>query len=112
MSTFTAITRAIFGDDHTTAPPSAPPVEDPQLIDLENHFDSMPGADHLNWRTSVSDLLELLGVEHDPESRAALARELGATEWTGTPEDDAWLHARLMRGIEHNGARVPPEFTE
>ncbi len=111
MSSFSAIVHAIFGDDRTGAAPSAPPRDEPQLIDIENHLDSISGADHLNWRTSLGDLLELLGVEHDAESRAALASEFGATDWRGTPEDEAWLHGQIMRGIEHRGGRVPPEFT-
>jgi hypothetical protein len=87
------------------------PHPEPHAIDIENHLDAFPGADHLNWRTSIVDLLELIGVDSSPEAREALAQELG---YDGPPDDsrdrDNWLHARVLADLADHGGIVPPEF--
>ncbi len=91
-------------------PLDAPPPE-PHAIDVENHLDSMPGADHLNWRTSIVDLMRLIGVDSSPEAREALALELGYDGPQGDTRDrDNWLHARVMADLADHGGIVPPEF--
>ena len=83
-----------------------------QLVDVENHLDSMPGADHLNWRTSIVDLMKLLGIDSDYESRKALAEELGDGDYSGSAEDNVWLHRQVMKGLHDNGGRVPSQFMD
>ena len=129
MSIFGKIKDAIFGKAHakpaptptidtTQAPGSPPPPpaavdSDPApLVDVENHMDSMPGADRLNWRTSIVDLMKLLGIESDYESRKALAQELGRTDYSGSAEDNVWLHRQVMGELARNGGKVPPEFLD
>lgn len=131
MSIFGKIKDAIFGTDAKAqeAPRTAPtpkpkptgnawadaPVVEPKakpVVDVQNHLDSMPGADSLNWRTSIVDLMKLIGVDSDYESRKALANELGRDEYSGTAEDNRWLHQRTMRELSANGGRVPEEFLD
>jgi hypothetical protein len=132
MSIFGKIRDAILGNHaeaRTTPPPavdtSAAPgraAEPPAhvgargtwggVIDVENHLDSMPGADRLNWRTSIVDLMKLIGVPSDYESRQALAQELGRPEYSGSAEDNVWLHKRTMRELAQNGGTVPAEFLD
>ena len=81
-------------------------------IDVENSLDSMPGSDRLNWRTSIVDLMKLIGVDSDYESRKALAQELGRPEYSGSAEDNVWLHRRTMRELSQHGGRVPAEFLD
>lgn len=125
MSIFGKIRDAIFGKKEkpaptpTTAPPgtgkAGVPHAEPRpvhVIDVENHLDSMPGADHLNWRTSIVDLMKLIGVDSDYDSRKALAVEMGREDYSGTAEDNVWLHQRVMRELAANGGRVPDEFLD
>lgn len=62
----------------------------------------------LNWRTSIVDLMKLLGIDASHENRRELARELG---YTGDMNDSAamnvWLHRRVMQELEKNGGKVP-----
>ncbi|MCV0382413.1 MAG: DUF3597 domain-containing protein [Erythrobacter sp.] len=81
-------------------------------IDVPNHLDSMPGADRLNWRTSIVDLMKLIGVDSNYESRKALAQELGRPEYSGSAEDNVWLHRRTMQELSKNGGTVPAEFLD
>lgn len=140
MSIFGKIRDAIFGTAHakpapsptvdtTQAPGQAPgrpaPTPDgggsargggggsaPPLIDVENHMDSLPGADRLNWRTSIVDLMKLLGIDSDYDARKALAQELGRADYSGTAEDNVWLHRQVMGELARNGGRVPAEFVD
>lgn len=127
MSIFGKIKDAIFGkpaqaqDIPRTAPQPAPtgnafadaPIVAPTrpeattLINVENSLDSMPGADRLNWRTSIVDLMKLIGVDSDYESRKALATEMGREDYSGDAEDNIWLHKRVMQELANNGGEVP-----
>lgn len=93
-----------------TAPSAAPQPSQPQptsVVNVENSLDSMPGADRLNWRTSIVDLMKLIGVDSDFESRQALASEMGRTDYKGDAEDNVWLHKRVMQELANNGGQVP-----
>lgn len=141
MGIFSSIKRAIFGEDAesretaeappaatarpgTAAPRSVPPKAPPPTgtptshsvrvsqVDVENSLDSMPGADRLNWRTSIVDLMKLIGVDSDFESRKALAHELGRADYSGDAEDNVWLHRKTMQELSRNGGKVPAEFLD
>ena len=134
MGIFSSIKDAIFGkDDEPQARPAARPATKPRTttpprtatptptasrsaqvsqVDVENRLDSMPGADRLNWRTSIVDLMKLIGVDSDYESRKALASELGRKDYGGSAEDNVWLHRRTMQELGRNGGKVPAEFLD
>lgn len=125
MGIFSKIKDAIFGKEakaneapvKTKAGDSraAAPVTQSQtkpIIDVENSLDSMPGADRLNWRTSIVDLMKLIGVDSSYENRKALAQELGRENYEGNAEDNIWLHKRTMRELSANGGKVPAEFLD
>ena len=42
----------------------------------------------------------------------ALAQELGRPEYSGSAEDNVWLHKRTMRELSANGGKVPAEFLD
>lgn len=77
------------------------------VVNVENSLDSMPGADRLNWRTSIVDLMKLINVDSDFESRKALAVEMGRSDYKGDAEDNVWLHKRVMQELANNGGKVP-----
>ena len=124
MGIFSSIRKAIFGEDKpkpapaprpaaAAAPPATPATPEPvHVVDVENRLDSMPGADRLNWRTSIVDLMKLIGVDSDYESRKALAQELGRAEYSGSAEDNVWLHKKTMQALADNGGKVPGEFLD
>ena len=123
MGIFSKIKDAIFGKDAKAqeAPPASTPVNAPAtaprdesvpMVNVENSLDSMPGADRLNWRTSIVDLMKLINVDSSYENRKALAQELGREDYSGTAEDNIWLHRRTMQELSANGGRVPPEFLD
>ena len=72
----------------------------------------MPGADNLNWRDSIVDLLKLIGVDPSFANRKELAGELGDTNYSGTAEENLWLHKKTMQELAKNGGKVPAEFLD
>lgn len=127
MSIFGKIKDAIFGKAHaapaptptidTTQAPGSPAPQPSEAaavteIDVTNSLDSMPGADRLNWRTSIVDLMKLIGVDSDYDSRKALAQEMGRADYSGSAEDNVWLHRQVMGELSRNGGKVPAEFLD
>lgn len=115
MRMFTSIREAIYGnrrrEGDAVDAQSDPERPEPHAIDIENHLDSMPGADHLNWRSSIVDLMDLLGVDSSDEARRLLAEELGYDAPAGDARDrDNWLHTRVLAELADHGGIVPPEF--
>ena len=86
---------------------AAPKPQPLQEVDLERQLDAKPGADKLNWRTSIVDLMKLVGIDASYENRKELAQELGRQDYSGSAEDNIWLHKRTMEELAKNGAKVP-----
>ncbi len=122
MSIFSNILAKIFPSDHpavvasapaapaptpATAAPAPAPVQAPP-VDVEAVISAMPGAPSLNWKTSIVDLLKVLGLDSSLDSRKALARELG---YSGSTDDSAtmniWLHKEVVAKLSANGGKVP-----
>ena len=64
-----------------------------------------------NWRTSIVDLMKLLGLDSSLDNRKSLAGELG---YTGDTNDSAtmnvWLHKQVMAKLAENGGIVPADL--
>jgi hypothetical protein len=126
MSIFSSIMAKIFPSASAAAPaaaedtataaapaadtPAAPPAAI-TVVDVEKLLDSMPGAAQLNWRTSIVDLLKLLGLDSSLESRKQLASELSYAEDTSdSAKMNIWLHRQVMTKLAANGGKVPSDL--
>ena len=87
-----------------------------QQIDVEQvliEIQSQKGNPDLNWRTSIVDLMKLLGLDSSLENRKELATELGYSgEKDGSAEMNIWLHKAVMRELAKNGGKVPANLTD
>ena len=103
-----ATATAAAGTTGTSAP-AMPPV-DVEAI-LKDLSAKNPGPS--NWRTSIVDLMKLLGLDSDLASRKELAKELG---YTGDTADSAtmnvWLHKQVMTKLAANGGKVPADLRD
>ena len=95
------------------APAVAPPPSIP-LGDVAPILDAMPGAAALNWRTSIVDLLKLLGLDSSLTARKELANELIYTgnDEPGSAAWNIWLHKQVMSRIAANGGTLPAELRD
>ena len=68
----------------------------------------------LNWRTSIVDLMKLLGMESSLAERKELAAELGYSrdQMDDTARMNVWLHKQVLRRIAENGGNVPKELLD
>jgi hypothetical protein len=90
------------------APPPAIPLGDVSAI-----LDAMPGASSLNWRTSIVDLMKLLGLDSSLAARKELAAEMSYGEDTSdSAKMNIWLHRQVMTKLAANGGTVPAELRD
>ncbi|OYY69374.1 DUF3597 domain-containing protein [Sphingomonas sp. 28-63-12] len=96
----------------TPTPPAAPPA--PMHVDVAALLDEIQSHNdqNLHWRTSIVDLMKLIGLDSSLTNRKQLAEELnypGATD--GSAEMNIWLHKQVMTKLAENGGSIPVELT-
>lgn len=123
MGIFSSIKNAIWGSDKeetkaaaptpvaksaVAAAPAAPAAPDPiSQAEMEDRISKMPGADDLNWRTSIVDLMKLVGIDPSFANRKELAEELGMTGYEGTAEENINLHHAVLNMLAAEGGAMP-----
>ena len=134
MSLFHSILRKLFPSDHpavaqnasppaanasqgvgtvASSPPATPVTTQPPPVDIEMVLNDMAqkNPEKLNWRTSIVDLMKLVGIDSSLNARKALAQEL---HYSGDTNDSAsvntWLHKQVMQKIAQNGGKVPEDL--
>lgn len=131
MSIFSSIKNAIFGHKAKAATPpaaAAPPAAstapaaipvapaEPAAVsevDVEANLTAMGAGKDLNWKTSIVDLMKLLGIDSSLANRKELATELGYTgDLDGSAEMNIWLHKATMRQLAANGGKVPAAMVD
>jgi len=126
MGIFSSIKNAIFGKKEEPAAPAAAPAVAPatpvaaapaapaamEEVDVEARLSAMEGADKLNWRSSIVDLMKLLGIDSSYDNRKELAQELGNADYSGSAEDNITLHKQVMKELAANGGKVPAELLD
>jgi hypothetical protein len=94
----------------TTASAPAMPMVDVEAV-LNDMAKSNP--EQLNWKSSIVDLMKLLGLDSSLSERKELAKELG---YTGDTSDSAamniWLHRQVMNKVAANGGKVPADLKD
>lgn len=133
MGIFSSIKDAIFGKKAVAAEPAAPAAPNPvgsaldaatsamaaaasappAEVDVDAILTAEAAGKDLNWRTSIVDLMKLLGIDSSLANRKELATELGYTgALDGSAEMNIWLHKAVMRELAANGGKVPADLTD
>lgn len=82
-------------------------------VDIEANLGEMAQGKDLNWRTSIVDLMKLLGIDSSLDNRKELAKELGYTgALDGSAEMNIWLHKATMQELAKNGGKVPADMLD
>ncbi len=108
-----------------TAPPSTidagsaiapqPHVAGGQPVDVDGILDFMNDqrGQKLNWRTSIVDLMKLLGLDSSLDARKQLAAELSyGADTSDSAKMNIWLHRQVMTKLAANGGKVPAELRD
>lgn len=126
MNIFGKLMGKIFGHAEAKAPvtpvvpvgpatPVAPSATATVVVDVEKVLEELAAKNpqKLNWRTSIVDLMKLVGMESSLSERRELAQELG---YKGGLQDTAamniWLHKEVLRKLAENGGKVPANLLD
>ena len=95
----------------TTAPAPAAPVDVEAVLVSMAELKGEEAAG--NWRTSIVDLLKLLGLDSSLDARKALAQELGVNAGPhGSAEQNIALSKAVWRKLAENGGLVPDSLRD
>lgn len=95
------------------AVPAAPAALDPiSEAAMNERISRMAGAEKFNWRTSLVDLMKMVGVDPSFENRKELAGELGLEDYTGTAEQNIALHHAVLNMLAADGGDVPDSLRD
>ena len=99
------------------AAPGAAPAAAPKpmaMVDVVAQLEQKAAANpqKLNWRTSIVDLLKLLGIDSSLAARKELAQELNipAELMADSAKMNMWLHKNVLGHIAANGGNIPEEL--
>ena len=85
-------------------------------VDVTQTLDSIAaqnGKSDLNYKSSIVDLMKVLGMDSSLDNRKELATELGYTgAKDGSAEMNMWLQKEVMRQLAANGGKVPANLTD
>ena len=93
------------------SPTAAPPVDvEAVLVSMADMKGEQAAG---NWRTSIVDLLKLLGLDSGLEARKELAQELGVNAGPhGSAEQNIALSKAVWRKLAENGGLVPDSLRD
>jgi len=107
--------EAVAGE--TAAAAEAPAAADapPETVDVVAVCEALAAKNpqKLNWRTSIVDLMKLLGMDSSLANRKELAKELGCPEnliGGDYSQMNVWLIKAVMKKLAENGGKVPEEL--
>lgn len=87
------------------------PISDVDVMSILNNLASK-FPEKLNWKTSIVDLLKLLGIDNSLDARKKLAKELN---YTGSTDDTAamntWLIKEVFKRIAEKGGNITHLFS-
>ncbi len=100
------------GAEASAAAPAAPVAI--SAVDVVSKLEGMAAAhaEKLNWKTSIVDLMKLLGLDSSLAVRKELATELGcpADKMGDSAQMNMWLHKAVLQKLADNGGNIPAEL--
>jgi len=96
------------------AAPAEPVVNSITMVDVVALLTEKAAAnpEKLNWKTSIVDLLKLLGLDSSLAARKELAKELYCPDekMADSAQMNMWLHKNVLAHIAANGGNIPKEL--
>ncbi len=102
----------------TASAPAAKPATHPpaamSTVDVVGKLEGLAAkhTEKLNWKTSIVDLMKLLGLDSSLTARKELATELGcpADKMGDSAQMNMWLHKAVLQKLAANGGNIPKEL--
>jgi len=85
-----------------------------EQVDVDAVLSSKAAAssESLDWKTSIVDLLKLLGIDSSYGARKELAAEVGISGYEGTAEQNIEMHKVVIKKLAENGGIVPADLLD
>ncbi|MGZ4996572.1 MAG: DUF3597 domain-containing protein [Methylobacter sp.] len=94
--------------------PASTPAGGIPVVDVVTKLEGLAAShpEKLNWKTSIVDLLKLLGLDSSLNARKELAAELGCPTqmMADSSQMNMWLHKTVLQKLAQNGGNIPPEL--
>jgi hypothetical protein len=99
----------------TASQPAAPPAPKPMAaVDVVAKLEGLAAShkEKLNWKTSIVDLLKLLGLDSSLTARKELATELKCPtdKMADSAQMNMWLHKTVLNKLAENGGNIPKDL--
>ncbi|MCZ2121921.1 MAG: DUF3597 domain-containing protein [Anaerolineales bacterium] len=95
---------------------AAPAVKAVSEVDVMAKLEEMSaGFPGLNWKSSIVDMLKVLGIDSSKDARIELAKELGCpADLIGGDYSkmNVWLHKEVLKKIAENGGNIPANLLD
>lgn len=106
--------QAIPAPASSTKPAAPAPPKTMTVVDVVAKLEGLAAKnkEKLNWKTSIVDLLKLLGLDSSLAARKELATELGcpAQKMGDSAQMNMWLHKTVLQKLADNGGNIPKEL--
>ncbi len=128
MGIFSSIKNAIWHSERDRAEEQAKPAAKPRPVAampaapappepiseaaMNERISRLAGAEKFNWRTSLVDLMKMVGVDPSFANRKELADELGLEDYTGTAEQNIALHHAVLNMLAAEGGNMPDSLRD
>jgi hypothetical protein len=100
----------------TTPATGSAPTKSMPAVDVVTKLEGLATKhkEKLNWKTSIVDLLKLLGIDSSLAARKELATELGcpADKMGDSAQMNMWLHKTVLKKLADNGGNIPKELLD
>ena len=94
------------------AVPAAPAAI--SMVDVVGQLEALAQkhAEKLNWKSSIVDLMKLLGLDSSLAARKELATELAcpAEKMGDSAQMNMWLHKTVLQKLADNGGNIPADL--
>jgi hypothetical protein len=98
------------------APASPASPKGTTVVDVKGKLEGLAASNSqkLNWKTSIVDLLKLLGLDSSLAARKELATELGCPQdkMNDSAQMNMWLHKTVLQKLAENGGNIPKELLD
>ncbi len=95
---------------------AAPPPAPMPMVDVVSKLEKMAHdkGEKLDWKSSIVDLLKVLGIDSSLEARKELAVELGCPpeKMKDSINMNIWLHKTVLAKIAENGGNIPKDLLD
>lgn len=93
-----------------SSPAGATPAKN---VDVASTLDALAkkNPEKLDWKSSIVDLMKLVGMDSSLSARKELAKDLHYSgDTANSAEMNTWLHQEVMKQLAANGAKIPQDL--